>query len=374
MSRSTTQLAYDQLLAEGLHYSRHPPGRGRFLSVCQLTENLLELAAARAAPARGRLGAERYREAEPEPGYRAGKAWTGRQLPAGSRRLAGMGSRSREQIPPSRRGSRNTRWIFHPAASTWTGFPSTACARRLSQRGPEAGGQPGAVSCGASRQGDLEPPGRPSADYLHAARGVHLSAADQVVDRGGERVSARCCSPEHSRARTRAIAMENPTYNQAYRVLQRHGASGWYPVEMDSQRASWPDRLQATPARDRSLCDAVPPVSHRHCHAGPSAAQELLSVGRRKRPGRYLHRGRLRQRVPLPGQSRSRRLQGMDRKGLVIYMGTFSKSIAPAIRIGYLVLPERAPVPVPGEGVVLFFYGFAGGSAYSVPVPFRRVF
>jgi GntR family transcriptional regulator/MocR family aminotransferase len=32
-------------------------------------------------------------------------------------------------------------------------------------------------------------------------------------------------------------------------------------------------------------------------------------------------------------------LQASDRGGKVIYIGTFSKSIAPAIRIGYMVLP-----------------------------------
>ena len=32
-------------------------------------------------------------------------------------------------------------------------------------------------------------------------------------------------------------------------------------------------------------------------------------------------------------------LQGMDREGRVIYLGTFSRSIAPAIRIAYLILP-----------------------------------
>lgn len=34
-------------------------------------------------------------------------------------------------------------------------------------------------------------------------------------------------------------------------------------------------------------------------------------------------------------------LQGMDRAGRVIYIGTFSKCIAPAIRVSYLVLPEQ---------------------------------
>lgn len=34
-------------------------------------------------------------------------------------------------------------------------------------------------------------------------------------------------------------------------------------------------------------------------------------------------------------------LQGMDRSGRVIYLGTFSKCIAPAIRVSYLVLPTH---------------------------------
>ena len=34
-------------------------------------------------------------------------------------------------------------------------------------------------------------------------------------------------------------------------------------------------------------------------------------------------------------------LQGYDSHGKVIYIGTFSKSIAPAIRVSYLVLPEK---------------------------------
>ena len=34
-------------------------------------------------------------------------------------------------------------------------------------------------------------------------------------------------------------------------------------------------------------------------------------------------------------------LQGMDRSGRVIYLGTFSKCIAPAIRVSYLVLPMQ---------------------------------
>ena len=34
-------------------------------------------------------------------------------------------------------------------------------------------------------------------------------------------------------------------------------------------------------------------------------------------------------------------LQGLDTNGKVIYMGAFSKSLSPAIRVSYMVLPEK---------------------------------
>ncbi len=35
-------------------------------------------------------------------------------------------------------------------------------------------------------------------------------------------------------------------------------------------------------------------------------------------------------------------LQGLDQGGKVIYIGAFSKSLSPALRISYMVLPEKA--------------------------------
>ena len=67
---------------------------------------------------------------------------------------------------------------------------------------------------------------------------------------------------------------------------------------------------------------------------------ETAAAGRTRRKDRYIieddydsefrYKGK-----PIPA------LQGYDSSGKVIYAGTFSKSIAPAIRMSYIVLPEH---------------------------------
>ena len=70
----------------------------------------------------------------------------------------------------------------------------------------------------------------------------------------------------------------------------------------------------------------------------------VMSLARRRQllaraaPWQLDHRGRLRQRVPLLG---ALLLLGLEPDAPVIYMGTFSKTLYPGLRVGYLVLPRR---------------------------------
>ena len=94
--------------------------------------------------------------------------------------------------------------------------------------------------------------------------------------------------------------------------------------------------------------------------------QELLSWACKKE-GRYLieddydsefrYKGK-----PIPA------LQGMDGRERVIYSGTFSKSVAPAIRVSYLVLPKPPAGGLPGAGEFLYIHGFENRPEYPVPV------
>ena len=166
--------------------------------------------------------------------------------------------------------------------------------------------------------------------YLHSARGVNCSPEQIIVGAGSEYLLMLLSQILEGR---HVIAMENPTYKQAYRVFQSLGYEVC-PVEMDANGME-PELLAECGANVAYVMPShqfptgiVMPVGRR---------QELLKWAQ-EAPDRYIieddydsefrYRGK-----PIPA------LQGMDRNGRVIYLGTFSKCIAPAIRVSYLVLP-----------------------------------
>jgi GntR family transcriptional regulator/MocR family aminotransferase len=167
--------------------------------------------------------------------------------------------------------------------------------------------------------------------YLHSARGVNCMAEQIIVGAGSEYLLMLL---SQILGGDRIIAMENPTYKQAYRVFD----SLKYrvvPVSMDQSgmdvkllEKSGADIAYVMPSHQYPT-GIVMPVKRR---------QELLAWASGAE-GRYLieddydsefrYKGK-----PIPA------LQGMDGKERVIYCGTFSKSVAPAIRVSYMVLPE----------------------------------
>ncbi len=168
-------------------------------------------------------------------------------------------------------------------------------------------------------------------DYLHGARGVRCSVDQILVGAGNEYLLMLLSQLLGTNT---GIAMESPTYERAYRILSGMG-NPVYSVGMDqsgfmvSELEHLPVRVAYVMPSHQFPMGTVMPVKRR---------QELLLWAGAER-GRYLieddydsefrYKGK-----PIPA------LQGMDTEGRVIYMGTFSRAIAPAIRVGYLVLPE----------------------------------
>ena len=167
--------------------------------------------------------------------------------------------------------------------------------------------------------------------YLHQARGVSCSPGQVILGAGNDYLLMLLSALLGT---GRRVAMESPTYKHAYRIFEQLGCP-LTTVPVDAQgmsveqlEASGADTAYVMPSHQYPL-GIVMPIKRR---------LELLKWASEKE-GRYLieddydsefrYKGK-----PVPA------LQGSDRYGRVIYIGTFSKSIAPAIRISYLVLPE----------------------------------
>lgn len=181
----------------------------------------------------------------------------------------------------------------------------------------------------SERQGD---PGlrQAVADYLYAARGVRCDAERVVIGAGTDNLMSilSYLLPDSCK-----LAVENPVYNKAYLLFSRMGHQV-LPAEIDKQGVMI-ERLEG-------LDDVV-------LYTTPSHQYPLgisMPMGRRVKLLNWAGQGRFRYIIeddydsefrydarPLPS------LQSIDHNDRVIYLGTFSRSVAPSVRVSYMVLP-----------------------------------
>ncbi len=193
------------------------------------------------------------------------------------------------------------------------------------------------LSCANS---DLFARGEPQGDYelrrtisryLHSSRGVNCRPEQIIVGAGNDYLLMLL---EKILGRHICIAMENPTYKRSYRIFQSFA----YPivtVEMD-EYGMRPDRLEQENVRVAYVMPS---------HQFPTGT--VMPIGRRMEllkwaagsADRYLIEDDYDSEFRFHGKPIPA-LQASDRCGRVIYMGTFSKAIAPAIRISFMVLPD----------------------------------
>ncbi len=283
VSRSTVEYAYEQLLSEG--YIEARPCKGYF--VCEIEEGLVD-----AAFAQKRLSGEEQRQGTPA---------------------------SREDV------HQNIRYDFSPYAIDMSLFPYGVWKRITREVVSRENSE---MFLQGEPQGDYElrcTIGR----YLHSSRGVVCSPDQIIIGAGNDYLLLlleKILGPDWS------VAMESPTYKRAYRILS---AGGYHveTVDMDENgmeisklRKTKADLVYVMPSHQFPL-GTVMPIGRR---------AELLAWAKERGgciieddyDSEFRYRGK-----PIPS------LQASDKNGRVIYMGTFSKAIAPAIRISYMVLP-----------------------------------
>lgn len=278
-SRSTVELAYDQLLSEG--YIRAEPYRGYY--ACDVSE-LYHLA--------GQSRNTYVSESKPEAG-----------LP-------------------------EYRVDFSPNGTELSQFPFSAMGRIMRNLMLDEG-EYVLRSSDSFGERDLR---QAICDYLFRSRNVQCDPDQIFIGAGNEYlliVLGQMLGTGHT------VAMESPTYLRACQTFRNIGYDV-RPVDMD-RNGLRVDMLEKT------FADIVYVMPSHQFPMGTVMAMkrrlELLQwAGQREEryiieddyDSEFRYRGK-----PIPA------LQGLDHSGKVLYLGTFSRSIAPSTRVSYLVLPPR---------------------------------
>ena len=170
------------------------------------------------------------------------------------------------------------------------------------------------------------------ARYVSDSRGVVCGADQVVITHGfadGMGLLARLVRDRYTH-----FGMESPGYHLAWRVFEEYG----YGIEMIPVGTQGLDvvALQSSAAQ---IVYITP--SHQYpTGVSMPVSQRLKLIEHMRHTGGLIIEDDYDSELayatrPIPS------LQGLDRHDRVVYMGTFAKSLSPALRIGYMVLPRH---------------------------------
>ena len=170
------------------------------------------------------------------------------------------------------------------------------------------------------------------ADYLHQARGVNCSPSQIIIGAGNEYLEILLVQ---LLGKEKRVLMDEPTYLQAYRTFSNMGYEvktagiGEKGMTIEQVQKAKPDIIYIMPSHQFPL-GIVMPLKERLELLQWASEEEGRYLIEDDHDSEYRYRGK-----PIPS------LQSIDHSERVIYLGTFSKSIAPSLRISYMVLPEH---------------------------------
>ncbi|WP_078380728.1 MocR-like pyridoxine biosynthesis transcription factor PdxR [Sutcliffiella halmapala] len=169
------------------------------------------------------------------------------------------------------------------------------------------------------------------ANYLYQSRGVLCTPHQIILGAGIQQLLTLFCQITGNKE---PIAIENPGYDGARMVFGNFGIT-IYPIELEHDGINV-EQLKKSKAKFVYLtpshqfpCGMILPYSKRIelLNWADSNSSYIIEDDY---DGEFRYIGK-----PIPA------LQGLDRNEKVIYLGTFSKSLLPAIRMSYMVLPTK---------------------------------
>lgn len=172
---------------------------------------------------------------------------------------------------------------------------------------------------------------RTIAAYVRQARGVRCQPQQIIIGAGNDYLLMLL----NAILGEQTYALENPTYKKAYDIFQTLGQrvvaveTDEYGMRVETLAGSGASIAYVMPSHQYPL-GIVMPVGRRRQLLNWAAEKDGRYVIEDDYDSEFRYKGK-----PIPA------LQGLDGNGRVIYIGTFSKSIAPAIRISFLILPQE---------------------------------
>lgn len=215
-------------------------------------------------------------------------------------------------------------WVGRPDARlfptrTWQRLINSS--RRQMQAGISNYGEPAGLS--SLRRAVVE--------YAGAARGIKADARQVLIINGiqeGLNILARLFVQAGT-----DVAVENPCYRGAANVFASHGAR-LVPIPVDNDGADvtrLPDEaalIYLTPSHQYPTGETLPLGRRTHLLEWAQRAEAYIIEDDYDSDFYY-------DSAPLPA------LQSLDEHEQVIYLGTFSKSLAPGLRLGYMIVPRH---------------------------------
>jgi GntR family transcriptional regulator / MocR family aminotransferase len=296
VSRTPVVCAYDQLLAEG--YLQSYRGAGTCIAV-SISESIANRGSKEGRTAARRSGMRK-------PSQRATNLLT---------------------LPEERQLS--TASAFRVSMPALDSFPQRAWGRWVSRHARKA-------SLEDMAYGD--PMGEPGlresiSQYLRAVRGVRCDPTQIMITAGSQQgllITLRALLDPGD-----VVWVEEPGYPGAHRVLALNGCAT-IPVPLDGEGLIVEEGVRRSPAARAAY---VTPSHQYPMGMSLSAGRRIQLLNWASRAGGWILEDDYDSEYRFGAQPIAS-LQGLDSADRVIYSGTFSKVLFPALRIGYLVVPK----------------------------------
>jgi len=178
----------------------------------------------------------------------------------------------------------------------------------------------------------MEPLRREIAKYLELYRGVKVELNQIVIGSGSSSLIGIIIE---LLGRTRCYAMEDPGYSKVYHLFKGNDVNlsliplDEYGISIFNLIESKAEIVHITPSH-QFPSGIVMPIQRRHELLNWAALSDNRYIIEDDYDSEFRFQGK-----PIPA------LQGLDSNDKVIYMNTFTKTLAPSFRMSYIVLPKK---------------------------------